>query len=157
MLVVGLNYHLAYALCGAHDIRGVDRLIRRDEHETLYAELVRRANGLERAEDVIFDGLVGVVLHKGHVLMRRGMVDDIRMIPRKHGVETLAVPDRAYEHLDVDLGMCPLELVLDSIGVVFVDIENDELMRRMLCYLAAQLAADRTGRPPVTRTVFPLT
>ena len=77
--------------------------------------------------------------------MRRGMVDDIRMISCKHGFKAFAVSDGAYEHLDIDFRMSAQKLVLDIISVVLIDIENYELVRRMLRYLTAELAAYRSA------------
>ena len=77
--------------------------------------------------------------------MRRGMVDDIRMISCKHGFKTFAVSDGAYEHLDIDFRMSAQKLVLDIISVVLIDIENYELVRRMLRYLTAELTAYRSA------------
>ena len=87
------------------------------------------------------------------MLMRRGMIDDIRMISCKHGFKALAVSDGAYEHLDIDFRMSAQKLVLDIISVVLIDIENYELVRRML----RQSSLPIDPPPPVTRTVFPLT
>ena len=77
--------------------------------------------------------------------MRRGMVDDIRMISCEHGFKAFAVSDGAYEHLDIDFRVSAQKLVLDIISVVLIDIENYELVRRMLRYLAAELAAYRSA------------
>lgn len=52
--------------------------------------------------------------------MRRGMVDDIRMISCKHGFKTFAVSDGAYEYLDIDFRMSAQKLVLDIISVVLI-------------------------------------
>ena len=77
--------------------------------------------------------------------MSRGMINDVRMVPCKYGFKTLAVSDGAYEHLDIDFRMRAQKLVLNIISVVLIDIENYKLMRRMLRYLAAELAAYRSA------------
>ena len=77
--------------------------------------------------------------------MRRGMVDDIRMISCEHGFKAFAVSDGAYEHLDIDFRVSAQKLVLDIISVVLVNIKDNKLVRRMFRYLAAELAAYRSA------------
>ena len=77
--------------------------------------------------------------------MRRGMVDDIRMISCEHGFKAFAVSDGAYEHLDIDFRMSAQKLVLNVISVVLVNIKDNKLVRRMLRYLTAKLAAYRSA------------
>ena len=139
-----LHHHLAQALRGAHDVGGIHRLIRGDQHELLHAVLHRGHGHFIGAEDVVLDGLVGAVLHQGDVLVGGGVEHQLRSVLGHDVVQTAHVPHGADEHLQIQLRMGVAQLHLDIVGVVFVDIEDDQLFGVAFGDLAAQLAADGT-------------
>ena len=73
---------------GTHHADGTHRLVRAHQHERLLAEGQRGVGRGLRAEDVVLDGLAGVGLHHGHVLVGGAVEDDVRAV----GVEDLADP-----------------------------------------------------------------
>ena len=138
----GLYDHFAEALGGAHDVGRVDGFIRRDLHEDVRAVLVRTAGDVERAEDVVFDGLVGACLHERNVFVRRRVEDDLRPVLCKDVLYLAAVAHAADEHQQVEPRHIVQKFLLDVVGVVLVDVEDDELFGSMGRDLTAELAAD---------------
>ena len=137
-----LHHHLAQTLAGTHDVGGVHGLVGGDQHEPLDAVGRGGLGHLVGAEDVVLDGLVGAVLHQGDMLVGRGVEDQLRSVGIQHIVHAGGVPDGADEGHQIQVGITPLELHLDVVGVVLVDVEDDELLGVGLGDLAAQLAAD---------------
>ena len=137
-----LDYHLAEALAGAHDICRVDRLIGTDEDEALAAVDHCGVSGLIRADGVVLDRLAGAVLHERDVLMRRGVIDDLRAVFGEYLKHPSAVADGADEDLELEIGIIMLEFELERVSVVLVDVENDELFRAVSGDLTAELGPD---------------
>lgn len=79
--------------------------------------------------------------------MRRRVIDYVGLIRFKDLIDPAAVPDRADENLQIQVRVCVLQLKLNGVGVVFVDIENNQLLRLVGGDSAAQLAADRPPPP----------
>ena len=70
---------------GAHDVRRIDRLVRRHEHELLDLGRDRRRSHDPRAVGVVEHRLPGVgLLHQRHVLVRARVKDDARPLAREH-------------------------------------------------------------------------
>jgi hypothetical protein len=77
---------LAEPLGGAHDVRGIDGLVGRDEDEVRDPGVTRRGDEVPGPEDVGRCGLGGVRLEQRDVLVRRGVEDDLRpLLPRTAG------------------------------------------------------------------------
>lgn len=76
----GLHHHFAQALAGAHDGGGVDGLIRRDQDEFFDAVSVRRPDGVQRAEHVVADGLLGTGFHQRDMLMGGGVEHHVGLV-----------------------------------------------------------------------------
>ena len=140
--VKGLDDHLTEALTGAHDVGGVDGLIRRDEDKALAAVDHGGVSRLIGADGVVLDRLTGTVLHEGDVLMGSGVVDNLGMVLLKDLEDTAAVADGADQGHKVQVRILFPQFQLDGVGVVFIDIEDDELLRMMTGHLAAELRAD---------------
>ena len=143
--VEGLDDHLADALRGSHDVRGIDGLVGRDQDESLRAVDHRGVCRLVGADRVVLDALAGAVLHERHVLVRRGVVDDVGLVFLEHAEDPAAVPDRTDEHHEIEVRVLFLQFELHGVGVVLVYVEYDELLRRVVGDLAAELAADRSA------------
>ena len=140
--VEGLDHHLTDAFAGAHDVGGVHGLVGGDEDKALTAVHHGGVGRLIGADGIVLDGLTGAVLHEGDVLVGRGVVDDLGMILLKDLKDTPAVADGADEGHKVQIRILLAQLQLDGVGVVFIDIENDELLGIMARDLAAELRAD---------------
>ena len=142
MMVHHLNDHLTHTLGGAHDVGGIHGFVRGNQYETLDAVLVRRHGRLVGAEYVVLDGLVGAVLHERDMLMRRRMVYNIWTVFFKNAVDTVLISHRSDQNHQIQLRIIPLQLLLNIIGVIFIDIYDDQALGGMRCHLTAQLASD---------------
>ena len=142
LFVEALYDHLAQPLGRAHDVGGIDGLVRRDQHEPLAAVHHGRVGGLVGADGVVLDGLAGAVLHQRHVLVGRRVVDDLGTVLVKHLEYPPTVAHRPDQRLQVQLRVLLPKLQLYVIGVVFVDIEYDQLPGMVRRDLTAQLGAD---------------
>ena len=141
--VHGLDHHLADALGGAHHIGGVHGLVRADQDEAARARLHRDAGYVVGAHHVVLDRLVWAVLHQGHVLVGRGVEDDVGLVLREDLAQAARVAHRADQGLQVQARRAGTELLLDGVGVVLVDVEDDQALGRGLGDLATELGADR--------------
>ena len=94
------------------------------------------------ADGVILDGFTGRVFHQGHVLVGCCVVNHVRAVGGEDLVKTAAVSHGANECDKVEGGVFVFQLQLDVIGVILVDIEDDELLGIVSGNLAADLAAD---------------
>ena len=142
LLIKGLDDHLAQALAGTHDVGGVDRFVGGDEHKALAVMGHGGIGGLIGADGVVLDGLVGAVLHEGDVFMGRGVIDDLWAIFLKDLEHAAAVADRADQRDQIQIGMCFFQLILDVIGIVLIDIEDDKLFGIVIGDLPAEFRAD---------------
>ena len=140
--VEGLDDHLAQALGGAHDVGGVDGLVRGDEDKTLAAVDHGGVGRLVGADGVVLDGLAGAILHEGNMLMRRSVIDDLRLVLLKDLEHSSAVADGADQGDEVQVRILLSQFQLDGVGVVLVNVKDDELLRVVSRNLATELGAD---------------
>ena len=140
--IKGLNNHLAEALRSAHDIRRVHGLVRGDQDKALTAMHHGGVGGLIGPEGVVLDRLAGAVLHEGNMLMGRSVIDNLRMKLRKHLEHSSAVADRADQGHEVQVRIGILQLILDIIGVVLIDVKNNQLLWMVCRDLSAELRTD---------------
>lgn len=145
LTVEGLYYHFAEAFGGAHDICGVDCLIGGDQDEAFTAVGHSGVGGFICTDRVILDRLAGAVFHEGDMFMCGGVVHDVGFIGFKDLIYAAAVADRADEDSKVQIRELILKLKADSVGIIFVDIEDYKLFGIMGSDLAAKLAADRAA------------
>ena len=137
-----LDDHLTDTLRGTHDVRRVHGLIRGDQDEALHAGVGCGTGGLQGAHDVVLDRFVRTHLHERYVLMCGCMEDHVRFILLHHTADTVRVPAGADQGHEVQLRVLHEELLLDAVGIVLVDVEDNELLRLVTCDLAAELGAD---------------
>ena len=138
-----LDEHLGDALGGAHDVGGVDGLVRGELHQPLNAVFGGGGEQVERAKDVVFHRLGAAFLHQRHVLVRGGVEDDGGVKFRKQRVQFALVADGADAHEDGAVRPVALpELAFQLVGAVFVDVEDDEQFRLKAHHLPADLRAD---------------
>lgn len=100
----GLDQHLAQTLGAAHDVRRVDSLVCRELDEPLHAVLGGGGQQVLGAKDVVLDGLGGADLHQRHMLVRRRVKDDGRLIGVEHLVQSCFIADGADEGDNRSLG-----------------------------------------------------
>ena len=118
---------------------------RRDQDHLLHMELICSARHIICTDHIVLDCLVRAVLHERHMLVRCRMVYDIRMIGLENILDPLLVPHRRDQRLQVQLRIIFLQFQLYIIGVVFIDIYYDQLLRLMQRCLTADLASDRAS------------
>ena len=105
----------------------------------------RGVGGFVCTDRVVFNRLTGAVLHQRNMFMCRRVIDDLRLIRLKYLKHFAAVADGADQRHQVQLRICFPQFQLDAVGVVFVNIKDNQLSRLMRRDLAAQLAANRTA------------
>ena len=147
MAVERLHDHLADSLARTHDIRRIHRLVCRNHDELFRVVLCRRHSGFPGAEYIVFDRLVGAVLHQRHMLMRCCMVHNIGMIRFKHIVDPARVAHAADQNHQIQLRILFLQFLLQVVGIVFINIKHDQLRRLVTGNLTAQLASDGAASP----------
>lgn len=76
------------------------------------------------------------------MLVRCRVAHEIRPVAVKDLHDALAVAHGADEHDQIQLRMRAPQLHLDVVGIILVDIENDEPLRPLCRRLTAELAAD---------------
>ena len=140
-----LDDHLTDPLRGTHDVRRVHGLIGGDQDEALHAGVGCGTGGLEGAHDVVLDRFVRAHLHERYVLMRRRMEDHVRLILLHHAADAVRVPAGADERHEVQLRVLHDKFLLDTVSIVLVNVEDDELLRLVACDLTAELGADRSA------------
>ena len=77
------------------------------------------------------------VLHEGHVFVCRCMIHDIRPVSLENAVDTLFIPYGCDQHHEIQIRIFADQLLLDIIGIIFINIEDDQLLRMMGCQLSA--------------------
>ena len=96
-----------------------------------------------RPENVVLHGLFGVVFHQGDMLVRRGVENDVRAVSVRDAVDLRLVPHGGDLHAEVQRRPVDAQkLLLDVVGVVLVDIQDDQPLRRVCGDLPAEFAAD---------------
>ena len=140
-----LDDHLAQALRGAHDIGGIDRLVRGDQDKALAAVDHRRVRGLIGSDRIVLDRLVGAVLHQRNMLMSRSVIYDLRPVLLKDIEDLAAVAHRADQHHKIELRIFLAQLQLNVICVILINIKNDQLCGVMRRDLSAKLTSDRSA------------
>ena len=99
---------------------------------------VRRPDGVQRAEHVVADGLLGAGLHQGDVLMGGGVEHHVGLVGIKQQFQPPGVPDGADLHAEGQLpAVLVQQLLLDVVGVILVNIEDDKPFGTVLDDLAA--------------------
>lgn len=124
---------------------GFTALVGRDEREVLHAEGVRRAHHVQRAEDVVLNGLARAYLHKRHVLVGGSVEHHRRVILLEDLVHARLVADTADLDVDRNVVVGAKQLLAEHVGVVLADIEDDDAAR------ARPSPTDGTARCRLTR------
>ena len=91
---------------------------------------------------IVLDCLTRAILHKRNVLMGSSVEHKVRAVLTQYIVQAVGIPDGTNENLQIQLRMGPLQFHLDLIGVIFVNIEDDQLSGVCPGDLTAKLTAD---------------
>ncbi len=131
------------SLGGAHDARGIDRLVARDQDEPLAAAVLGHVQDVAAADHVVLHRLLGGPLHEGDVFVGGGMEDVLGVVLLPDLLQPLGITD--VHHLGREQQVRPglPELSVEEVELVLVDVRQDQTGRPMGGNLAADLAADR--------------
>ena len=76
------------------------------------------------------------------MLVGSRMVFDVRAVRLKLRLNPVGIPDRTDENRQIQLRKRPLQLLLQIIGIILINVEDNQLPGLVACNLAAQLASD---------------
>src|SRR5581483_3288809 len=142
---VRLDDPLAERLRLAHHRLRVDRLVRRDEHEPLDAEIDGDLGDHLRRQRVVADRLERVRLHQGDVLVGGRVEDDPGRVPLEHAPHPLAVACVGeHGHARGEAALRD-ELALDLEQRRLALVDEDQPLAADPCDLAGELGADRAA------------
>ena len=88
-----LHDQLGHALGGAHHAAGVDRLVGRDEHEMAHPGRDAGLHQVRVPSTLLVIGVLGVVFHQRHVLVRGRVEDDLRTMRCEDRGQAVGVAD----------------------------------------------------------------
>ncbi len=135
-----LHDHLTTALGRAHDVGGIDRLIGGDHDKSLYPVFFSKIDHVERAEDIVLNRFGRRNLHQRNMFMRRRVEHDLRLILGKDAVHLRVITHGRDQSDQIQtVAVLDVQLLLDIIGVVFVDIHDNDPFGMVLSDLAHQL------------------
>lgn len=81
------------------------------------------------------------------------MVDDVRAISAEDILDAFRIAYRSDQHYQIQRRILTDQLLLDRIGIVLIDIDDDQLLRLMTGDLPAQLASDGSTTPVTNMTL----
>ena len=86
------------------------------------------------------------MLHKRNVLVCGSVENHVRSVQTEHTVKSRNVTHRSYFNYDIQLVLIKTDkLLLDGVGVIFINIEDNKSFWLAFCYLTAQLASNRSA------------
>ena len=113
LLLQNLQTDFSQALTRSHHIRWVDRLVGRNHDKLLRPMLGRNSCQAHRLEGVVRQCLSHLLLHQGHVLMRRRMQNQIRFLLAKDRLHPLLLPHVSHNRLHLATRTVLLQLLLN--------------------------------------------
>jgi hypothetical protein len=143
-----LQHELRKALGRAHHVRGIDRLVGRDQHEGFDVCFERRFPGMPRGKHVVVDALDHVLLDDRHVLVSGRVIHGLHRV-RLHDLAHAVLVMRVAEERD-DFERQTLarrdetQLFLDVVERELRHFEQQQARRRQANDLATELGTDRT-------------
>ena len=144
-LIEALHVDFADPFGAAHDVRGVDGLVRGDHYELPYAVFHGQVGHDPGAEDVVPYALSGVVLHHRNMFVGGGVEDIFGPEIAEYPFHMLPVRDRTDDDLRPDARVLfrqqEPQVVLRGFGLV----DQYEFCRGELTDLADDFAADAAG------------
>ena len=97
---------------------------------------------MESTDNIILHSFTGTCLHQWDMLMCGCMKNNFGPVFSKNSHDPLLIPYRTDQHDQIQLWISELKLHLQFIGVVFINIKNDQLFWMISGNLSAQFAAD---------------
>ena len=82
-----------------------------------------RIGRLIGSQCIILEGFTGAVLHERNMLVRSGVIDDLRFIVLKHLEHPAAVTHRSNQNFKPEVRIFFTKLKLDFIGIILINIE----------------------------------
>ena len=79
--------------------------------------------------------------------MRRRMVDNVRVVRGENLLYPVGIAHGCNEHHQIQFRILSDQLLLDIIGIILIDVQNNHLSGTMSGDLPAQLAADGAASP----------
>lgn len=143
-LIKALAINLTDALGATHDVGGVNGLIGGDHHELLGAVLNRQVGNDASTCDIVADGLNGVVLHHGHVLIGGRMEDILRTMFSKKLLHVVFIGNGSDDSLILYIGKLTRHHQTDIVHWCFCLINKDHFGKFIRCYLAHHFRTNRT-------------
>ena len=141
-----LDHHLRHPLRHSHDAAGIHRLVRRNEHELAHPTFARHLSHSQRPQHIVAHGLFRILLHERHVLVGSGVEDYLRAVVADHVPHLPAVHHVTYDPHQVQLGMSRSQLLLNQVDRALSLAQQQQLARRALTDLPAQLRPNRSPR-----------
>jgi hypothetical protein len=138
-LTVSLDYPLAHRLRGAERRRRVHGLVGRDENETFGAGVSRRRCAHLGADRVVANGLEGIVLGEGHMLVGGGVEYDVGAEALHHLLHPFLLLAIGQDRLAAGEVALLDQLPLDLEQVVFGMVEHHQKTRVDARDLATEL------------------
>ena len=137
-----MKQDLGDALAGAHDVRGSHGLVRRDKDEAFDAVLTGRFDDDGAALDVVQNGLPGVFLQHGDVLVGCSMEHHLGLIGCADAIHQRNILNVAQNGpAAVEIEFVP-KLHLDFKEVFLACVKQDQILRLKGDDLAAEFGAD---------------
>ncbi|MNV42366.1 hypothetical protein D3C71_1340370 [compost metagenome] len=117
-----LQRHFGDALAGPHDVRRPHGLVGADQDKVGNLALHRNPRRRERAHRVVSHTLCRVVLDERHMLVRRRVIDRIRVPGAHHFTQPRSIAYRGEQWDDTYVRRQLLQLLVDAIERVFAQL-----------------------------------
>jgi hypothetical protein len=126
----------------AHDVRRVDRFVRRDQNEIFSLMLPGHHGHVVCAEHVVGDSLEAIPFHHGNVLVGGRMKYRVRPVGREHFAQQGHIQNVAHDRDIVQVGEDIAEFGAQLEQVIFRPLEQNQLARVHTGKLANQFGAN---------------
>lgn len=140
-----LNHHLAHPLAGSHDVCRVDSFIRRNQDKFLCTVFIGKSCRIIGTKYIVLDCLIWACLHKRNMFMRRRMEDKLWMVSGKYFFQTSSISHRADQCHQIHGRVFSAKLLFNIVGIIFINIKDNELFRSIGRNLPAKFASNRTA------------
>ena len=139
-----LHNHFAAALGGAHHVRRVHRLVGANHHKLSDLIEQRKEGHIKGSDNVVLNRFHRAIFHQGHMLVGRRVENNIGLVGLENMAHALVVTHASDQRHQVQgVAVFHHHFLLDFVGIVLVNIDNDQLPRSILCNLAHEFATDR--------------
>ncbi len=137
-----LAIHFGDPLGGAHDVRGIDRLVGGNQHEGPDTVPLGRFGQPHGAQHVVANRLANLGLQDRQVLVGRGMEDHVRLVLADYLLDGRRVTDVTQDGIEDQVPKIAPQLEVDAVQRVFTVVDHDQFYRVQAGNLTAQLGTD---------------